>query len=86
MCKHNDAIDHFAVVCLVACPLNESEAGVDLIFMKTSLVFFCKFLLISMIKALFLHNKNREVSIKTRSTPASLSFKGQAPKHTNIFR
>ena len=24
------------------------------------------------------HNKTREVSIKTRSTPASLSFKGQA--------
>ena len=25
-----------------------------------------------------------EVSIKTRSTPASLSFKGQATKHTTV--
>ena len=29
-----------------------------------------------------LHMKSSEVSIKTRSTPASLSFKGQATKHT----
>ena len=28
--------------------------------------------------------KSSEVSIKTRSTPASLSFKGQATKHTTI--
>ena len=35
---------HFAVVCLVAWPLVESEAGVD----QTSLLFLCKFLLISM--------------------------------------
>ena len=28
--------------------------------------------------------KSREVSIKTRSTPTSLSFKGQATKHTNV--
>ena len=38
---------------------------------ETSLLFLCKFLLIS-----------REVSIETRSTPALLSFKGQASKHT----
>ena len=31
-----------------------------------------------------LHNKSREVSIKTRSTPASLSFNGQATKHTTV--
>ena len=31
-----------------------------------------------------LHIKSSEVSIKTRSTPASLSFKGQATKHTTI--
>ena len=31
-----------------------------------------------------LHNKSSEVSIKTRSTPASLSFKGQATKHTTV--
>ena len=40
-------IDHFTVVCLVAWPLNESEAGVDLVI-ETLLLFICKFLLISM--------------------------------------
>ena len=34
---------------LVAWPLNESEAGVDLVLTETSLLFFCKLLLISMI-------------------------------------
>ena len=28
--------------------------------------------------------KSSKVSIKTRSTPASLSFKGQASKHTTV--
>ena len=32
-------IDHFAAVCLVAWPLNESEAGVDLVLIETSLYF-----------------------------------------------
>ena len=41
-------IDHFTVVCLVPWPLYESEAGVDLVFIKTSLPFLCKLLLISM--------------------------------------
>ena len=41
-------IDHFTVVCLVAWPLNESEAGVDLVLMETSLLFLHKFLLINM--------------------------------------
>ena len=40
--------DHFTVVCLVAWPLYESEAGVDLVSIETSLTFVCKFLLISM--------------------------------------
>ena len=42
------SIDHFTVVCLVAWPLNESEAGVDLVLIETLLLFICKFLLISM--------------------------------------
>ena len=42
------AIDHFTVVCLVAWPLNESEAGVDLVLIEPSLLFICKLLLISM--------------------------------------
>ena len=40
--------DHFTVVCLVAWPLNESEAGVDLVLIVTSLLLLRKFLLISM--------------------------------------
>ena len=31
-----------------------------------------------------LHKKSIEVSIKTRSTPASLSFIGQVTKHTTV--
>ena len=31
-----------------------------------------------------LHMKRSEVSIKTRSTPASLSFKGQGTKHATV--
>ena len=32
-----------------------------------------------------LHKKNSDVSIKTRSTPASLSFIGQVTKHTTVI-
>ena len=31
-----------------------------------------------------LHKKSSEISIKTRSTPASLSFIGQVAKHTTV--
>jgi len=41
-------IDHFTVVCLVAWPLNENEAGGDLVLIETSLLFLCKFALINM--------------------------------------
>ena len=41
-------IDHVTVVCLVSWPLNESEAGVGFALIETSLLFICKFLLISM--------------------------------------
>ena len=51
----------------------------DLVLIETSLFFICKFLLISMRTA-----KSREVSIKTRSPPASLSFKGQATKQETV--
>ena len=30
--------DYFTVVCIVAWPLNESEAGVDLVLIETSLL------------------------------------------------
>ena len=31
-----------------------------------------------------LHTKSSEISIKTRSPPAPLSFRGQATKHTTV--
>ena len=41
-------IVHFTVMCLVTWPMNESEAGVDLVLIETSVLFLCKFLQISM--------------------------------------
>ena len=43
-------------------------------------------LLMQIVSRLNLHKKSSEVSIKTRSTPASLSFRGQDPKHTTAKR
>ena len=34
-------VDHLTVVCLVAWPLYQSEAGVDLVMIETSLLFLC---------------------------------------------
>ena len=45
---HSVGNRYFTVVCLVAWPLNESEAGADLGLIETSLIFLCKLLLISM--------------------------------------
>ena len=38
----NCQIDHFTVLGLVTWPLNGSEAGVDLVLIKTSLLLLCK--------------------------------------------
>ena len=32
---------NFTVICLVTWPLNESEVGVDLVMIQTSLLFLC---------------------------------------------
>ena len=45
-------MDNFTVVCFVAWYLNESEAGVDLVLIETSLLLLYKLLLISTRKAL----------------------------------
>ena len=45
-------MDHFTIVFLVARPLNENEAGGDLVLIETSLLFVCEYLLISMKTAL----------------------------------
>ena len=41
-------IEHFTDLCLIAWPLNESEAGVDIVLIEIALLFLCKLLLISM--------------------------------------
>ena len=51
------AIDHFIVNCIVALPLNESEAGVEFVLIETSLVFLYKFLLISLRTASLTYEK-----------------------------
>ena len=73
-------------MCLVAWPLNESETGVDLVLIEPSLLFFFSYAndAVLMLISMNLHDKSSEVSIKTRSTPASLSFNGQATKHTTV--
>ena len=38
----NKSIAHFTVVCLVTWPLSGIEAGVDLVLVKTLLLFTCK--------------------------------------------
>ena len=74
--------DHFVVRCLVAWPLNESEAGDDLVLKPPCFSYANDAAL--MLISRNLHKKSSELSIKTRSTPASLSFKGQATKHTTL--
>ena len=70
---------------LVAWPLNESEAGGDLALIESSLIFYVNDAVLMLISR-NLHNKKSEVSIITRSPPASLSFKGQVTKHTTVKR
>ena len=40
-------IVHFTFVCIVTWPMNESEAGVDLVLIETAVLFLCKLSLIS---------------------------------------
>ena len=70
-------IIHFTVVCLVAKPLNRSEANVDFVMIQTLLLFKCKLLCY--------HTNLILVSMTTRSPPASLQIKGLAPKYTAVL-
>ena len=40
--RRTSEIDYFTVVCLVAWPLSESEAGVDFVLIQTFPLFICK--------------------------------------------
>ena len=75
--------DHVIVACVVAWPSNESEIGVDLALIETSLFSYVSdavFMLIS----INLPKKSSKLSIQTRSPPASFSFKGEVTKHTTV--
>ena len=69
-------------MCLVAWPLNESKAGVDLVLKPPCFSYVDDAVL--MLISRNVHKKGSEVSIKTRSTPASYSYKGQAAKYTTV--
>ena len=68
-------------MCLVAWPLNESEAGGPLALIETS-AFLCHNDTVLMLFSRNLLKKSSDVSVKTRSPQASLSFKSQATKYT----
>ena len=63
--------------------MNASEAGGDLALIQTSLLFSCKCKLVS-IRTTWFAQQSNEVCIKTRSTPASLPFRGQVTKPTTV--
>ena len=75
-------IDHLTVLCSVARPLIKSEAGVDFGLKQISLLLSCK----SRCNAneFYLCKKSSEVFGQTRSTPASLLFKGLATEHRTV--
>ena len=70
-------------MCLVTWPLDESKAGVDLVLIQTSLLAYLNDADV-MIISRNLHKKSKDVSIKARSTLASLSFKGQVSKPITV--
>ena len=70
------SIVHFTVTCLVAKPLNMSEAKGDIVMTQTMLLF--KF------KLLCYHANKILVSIPTWSTSASLQIKGLATKYPTV--
>ena len=61
--------DHFTVVCLVAWPLNESEVGVDLVLIETSLLLLCKLIVISLRTVTLTQGKQGGSIKKSRHQP-----------------
>ena len=60
-----------------------SKTGVDLVIIQYFLINYVNDAVLMLISR-SLQIKSREVSTKTRPTPASLSFKGQATKHRTV--
>lgn len=67
------------VICSVTWSVGRSEAGVDY-----SPHFFSLLNHVVVMASPHLHEKDREVCIKTSSPPASILLKGQATQHTTI--
>ena len=57
-------------MCFVAWPLNESEAGVDLVFVETSQLFYVNDAALRVIISRNLYKQSSEVSTTARSPPA----------------
>ena len=81
--KPEATIDQFTVACLVTWPLDGSEARVDPVMIQTSFLLLCK-TSCSDVNKVHLHDKSREVCIKTRSTLASLPSTGQVAEETTV--
>jgi len=64
-------------------PWSGSEAGVDLVLIKTLRFSHVNHVVFMLIR-LYLHMKSRRADIKTRSTSASLPLKGQVTKDTTV--
>ena len=72
-------------MCLVAWPLNESEAGVSIPRFEINPPCFSSANdTVLMLISRNLQKKRREVYVKIRLTPTSLSFKDQATMHTTV--
>ena len=74
--QSKETMVHFTVACLVAKPLNRSEAKGDLVLIQTFLLSKCKLLCY--------HADQILVSITTRSPSASLQVKGLATEYTTV--
>ena len=76
-------MDHFTLACIIVWSVNQREAGVDIVSIETCCFSYVSDAVLMLIRG-NLHKKIIEVSIKTWSTSASLSFKCQATKHTTV--
>ena len=80
-CHSSLSLNHWTVFCSVTWPLNDSEAGGDIVWYRPHSLFCCVNKVVLMLTSLHLNEKNREVCVKARSLPASLAFIGQVTKH-----
>ena len=57
-----EVIDHFAVVCSVTWPLDDSEARVDLVLIQKSLLFCVKQVVLMLTRCIYMTKAVRSVS------------------------